>query len=352
MSGGVDSSVVVALLKKRGYEVHGFFMRFWKDNLIEGIDQALADAQEVAKILEIPLHVIDAREIFQQKVVDYFLQEYKNGRTPNPCIFCNENIKFKILFEEMIKIKADMMATGHYAQIKRGFFNRKLKAHYNLLEAKDKNKDQSYFLYRLKQKQLARIIFPLGKYKKTKVRKIAKRMGLPVFQKAESQDVCFLANSSVETFLQKNLKMQRGAIINQQNKVIGTHQGLPLYTLGQRKGINIGGTGPYYVKAKDYLKNRLVVTNNKKELLLQSGTIILEAINWIVILTDLPKKLLVRTRYRNPLVHATIIKRRDGLYELKLMEVQKIVAPGQSVVFYNRSKQVIGGGIIKDIIQY
>lgn len=358
MSGGVDSSVSAALLKKQGYEVIGVFMRFWKEPSLKKKDNSIKDVKKIAEILDIPLRIIDVRKKFKKEVVGYFLKEYASGRTPNPCIFCNEHIKFKILFEEMRKIKADYIATGHYALI------RKLKAkslklkvgegfQFKLLEAKDKNKDQSYFLYRLKQEQLTKIIFPLGKYKKEEVRKLAKKFNLPNFNKEESQDVCFLRGGETTEFLKKHLtKNKTGEIIDKKGNILGCHQGLPLYTIGQRKGIDIGGTGPYYVSEKDYAKNKLIVTNNKKDLSLFSKEAILGEINWIGSSSKFPVKFLARTRYRNSLVYAIIKpdnmkhKTCNKKYRIEFKESQRAVTAGQSVVFYGKEGEVLGGGIV------
>ncbi len=360
MSGGVDSSVSAALLKKQGFDVFGIFLRLWKTDGEN--NKSLEDAKKVAKILNIELRAVDVRKKFKKEVVGYFLKEYASGRTPNPCVFCNENLKFKILFQEADKIKADYVSTGHYARIekqeersKKGENKKNINENfsYRLFEAEDKNKDQSYFLYRLKQNQLARIIFPLGEYKKEEVRKLAKKFDLPNFDKAESQDICFLGNTSVEDFLKKNLRLKAGNIFDFKNKIIGRHFGLPLYTIGQRKGIKIGGTGPYYVSNKDFAKNKLVVTNTKKDSALFSKSATLEKVNWIDNEPKMPTKLLVRARYRNPLSYATISKKKElrsknkEEYRIVFEKSQRAVTPGQSIVFYNKKQEVLGGGVIK-----
>jgi len=338
MSGGVDSSVSVALLKKQGFDARGIFLKLWKANGKEENKKALVDVKRIAKILDIPLSIIDARKRFKKEVVGYFLQEYKAGRTPNPCVFCNKNLKFKILFEMADKLKIDYISTGHYVRIIK-------QKGYKLLEAKDKNKDQSYFLYRLKQEQLARIIFPLGEYKKEEVRILAKKFSLPVFDKAESQDICFLAGKTVEEFLIENIKLKKGKIIDTSGKVIGKHLGLPLYTLGQRKGMNIGGTGPYYVVKKDVKKNCLIATNKKEDLFLFSKFANLKEVSWISARPKLPAKILARIRYQSPLILAVIgIKHKK--YEIKFNIAQRAVTAGQSVVFYNKKEEVLGGGLI------
>lgn len=352
MSGGVDSSVAAFFLKEKGFEVTGIFMRFWREkNKAKKTDNDEASARQSAKILGIDFKVVDAREEFKKEVVGYFLESYQAMITPNPCVFCNANMKFKTLFALADKVGAEYVATGHYAKIAKREA-RSVKPH-GLFEAKDKNKDQSYFLYQLKQKQLARIIFPLGDYKKEEIKKIAKKLNLPAHKRKESQDVCFLGRRGIGEFLKNNLKLKKGDIVDLKGKIIGKHSGLPLYTVGQRKGVNIGGTGPYYAARKDYGKNRLIVTDNPKELALFSESVTLENVNWIADKPELPCRVRIRTKYRNPLVYATISKYKaessecKAEYEIQFEEPQRAVAPGQSIVFYGKKGEIIGGGIIK-----
>lgn len=360
MSAGVDSTVAAALLQKQGFEVVGVFMHFWKE---EGIDKAVENKccsvesyQELKKIcqqLKIKLVVANVEKEFKKEIVDYFLREYKNGRTPNPCIVCNKEIKFKVLLKKMLELKADWVATGHYARIDKIQDTRdKKQASYKLYEAKDKEKDQTYFLYNLNQKQLARILFPIGDYQKSEIRKLAKKFKLSVHSKKESQDICFI-NSNVSDFLKKYLKLKEGKIINQEDEVVGEHQGLPLYTLGQRKGINLGGDGPYYVAGKDFQKNTLQVTNKPEAKILFKEKMELENVSWLGKVPKFPIKVLVRTRYRNPLVSAIIetqnAKRetQNVGYKIVFDNSQKNIAPGQSAVFYTKDGEVLGGGVIK-----
>jgi tRNA-uridine 2-sulfurtransferase len=275
---------------------------------------------------------------FKKEVVGYFLKEYAAGRTPNPCVFCNENFKFKILFETAEKNGAKFVATGHYARIKKDG------GHHRLFEAKDKKKNQAYFLYRLKQVDFKKIIFPLGEYEKERVKKIAKQLGFLIWKKKESQDVCFVCKSTYD-FLKNNLKLQKGQIVNEKNEIIGRHEGLALYTLGQRKGIRIGGTGPYYVVGKDFKKNQLIVSHKKSGALFSEKTI-LEKVNWISETPELPKRILVQTRYRILPVYATINKDRTR-YSIRFEKMQRAVTPGQSAVFLSDKGEILGGGIIK-----
>jgi tRNA-specific 2-thiouridylase len=368
MSGGVDSSVAAALLKKRGYDVVGVFFKLWKDLNESGHRGADADeksARIVADKLGIELKIIDIRKEFKKTVVDYFLREYKAGRTPNPCAVCNPKIKFAALLKLAKKYRAVYVATGHYAQIfplplalpplgRGGIREAKTREGYALYEAKDKTKDQSYFLYGLNQKQLAKIIFPLGDYQKAEVKEMARKMRLPVFDRKESHDVCFISGRT-EDFLKKYLRFNRGRMVDKKDKVLGEHQGLPLYTVGQRKGINLGGPGPYYVIGKNIARNKLIITDKKKDSRLFQKRMTVEKINPINENLKFPLKAKVRIRYLHPAVRAIIKSRmnanekankREYLVEFKTP--QRAVTPGQSAVFYGKRGEVLGGGIIGD----
>jgi len=332
MSGGVDSSVAALLLKNKGYDVQGIFLDFFNGK------KAISEVKKVSAKIRIPLKIIDASGNLKKIVVKYFLEELKKGDTPNPCVVCNKEIKFKILFEKMLELKADFVATGHYAQVHEVKSQKSKVKSFGLFEARDKNKDQSYFLYKLNQKELSKIIFPLGEYTKTEVRKIAKKFKLSVFDKKESQDICFIPENGHETFLKKNLKLDQGKIIDYRGDILGKHRGLPFYTIGQRKGIKIGGAGPYYVIRKNFKQNALIVGSEKE---LFSKKMKLKNINWIVDKPKLPFKTFIRTRYRSILVYATINK--DGV---EFEKPQRAITPGQSAVFYSKKGEVIGGGVI------
>lgn len=371
MSSGVDSSVAAALLKQQGYDVVGVFMRFWKEPAVDSLVEnkccsleSFEDARKVCQILGIPLYTANAEKEFKKEVVDYFLSEYAAGRTPNPCVACNEHIKFNVLMKKMLEMDGDFVASGHYARLEQEITNHKkqitnkLQATnykpqtiYRLFQGADKEKDQSYFLYNFNQKQLAKILFPVGSYKKTEIRKIAEKLKLPVFNKDDSQGLCFTPEKYPENFLRRNLKLKKGKIQNTQGKVLGEHDGLPLYTIGQRRGINIGGDGPYFVVDKDLKKNILVVTNNEKDPALVCGKMEVERVNWIVGEPKLPCKILVKTRYRHPAVSAIIKqvesqKSKVGNYEVVFDEPQRAISPGQSAVFYTKKGEMIGGGRI------
>ncbi|MFA5993738.1 MAG: tRNA 2-thiouridine(34) synthase MnmA [Parcubacteria group bacterium] len=352
MSSGVDSSVAAALLQQQGYEVVGVFMHFWKESVAESLAEnkccsleSLEDARRVCQILGIPLYTANAEKEFKREVVDYFLDEYAGGRTPNPCVACNEFIKFRVLLKKMLEMGGDFIASGHYSRIEKKVVGTEIK--YHLFCGKDKDKDQSYFLYNFNQKQLAKILFPIGGYEKPAIRKIAQKLGLPVFDKDDSQGLCFTPEKYPENFLRRNLKLKKGSIVNTDGKILGVHEGLPLYTIGQRRGINIGGNGPYYVVNKDLQSNSLVVTNNKEDAALFCNKMEVERVNWIVAQPILPCQVWVKVRYRHPMVSAIIKEGKNDTYEVEFMEPQQAISPGQSAVFYTEAGEMLGGGRIK-----
>lgn len=341
MSGGVDSSVAAAILKNIGYDVVGVFMKFWqepgkgRENRCCSLE-AETDARKVAAKLGIPFYVVDARKEFKKRVVDYFIEEYKKGRTPNPCVECNRWIKFGFLMDKLMMFKADYIATGHYARIQNS----------KLLTAKDKTKDQSYFLWTLTQKQLRRILFPIGDYKKSEVRPLAKKWGLPVYEKKDSQEICFVNN--LGSFLKKHIKIKKGDILTVDDKKVGEHEGLAFYTIGQRKGINIGGIGPFYVVGKDFRKNALIVAQGNFGDALYKKEMIVKKVNWLGGKPYLGK-CKVKIRYMTKAVQAVIKKQKIKSKEQYLVffnENQRAITPGQSAVFYKGS-EVLGGGIIE-----
>lgn len=356
MSGGVDSSVAAALLKKRGYDVTGLYLQLFKDAGKE------KQVERIVKIIGIPLVIKDVRQEFKKGVINYFISEYKAGRTPNPCVVCNREIKFKFLFNELLKLKADYVTTGHYAR-KREIKNLKSKIKmYKLYEAKDKTKDQSYFLYTLNQKRLAKILFPLGNYIKKEVKKLAKKLNLPISDGEESQSACFISEKWPDEFLKRNIRMKPGNITDVDENIIGRHQGLPLYTIGQRRNIRIGGTGPYYVAQKDFRKNELMVVKNFNNPLLYKKGLFIKKVNWVANKPKLPIKARVAIRYHHPAVRAIIepevqpllvVRVERGrtsskdLYRVIFTKPQRAVTPGQSAVFYSEKGEVLGGGIVK-----
>ena len=354
MSGGVDSSVAAALLKNQGFLVLGVFLRFGND---DSENKSLADAKKVCDLLKISLVEVSAAADFRKKIINYFLEEYQAGRTPNPCVLCNKEMKFHLLFQKMKELGADYAATGHYARIMKHETRNTQQKKYGLFRAKDEKKDQSYFLYRLNQTDLSKILFPLGEYAKEEVRELAKEHHLPVSEKKESQDVCFVKDNDLVEFLNENLDSSPGNIITAKGQVVGKHQGLPRYTIGQRKGINIGGTGPYFVVKKNVTENSLVVTNCESDSTLFSKDILVGDANFIPSGIKFPVEVGVKTRYRQKEAYGIIEKykvesnkykadKKNILYQVTFQEPQKAIAPGQSAVFYANDGEVIGGGII------
>ena len=329
MSGGVDSSVAIILLKEMGYEVVGVTFKF-----IDDFDTK--DAEEVAKKLSIEHHVIDYRHKFKNKVIDKFINDYSCGLTPNPCINCNRVCKFKYLFENMKKYNCDYIATGHYAKIKDSKIYRSI----------DLNKDQSYFLYNLPKEYLSKIIFPLEGIDKDKVREIAAKNNLVVANKKDSYDVCFI-NTSFKDFISKNTKTAPGEVIDvKTNKVIGKHKGLENYTIGQRKGLNIGGTeDKMFVVGKDVKKNILYIAFGTDNDYLISTSCLVNNINYLG--DEKVTKCTAKFRYRQKDIPVEL-EWLDKEVLVKYPQGDRAVTPGQSCVFYN-GDECLGGGIIKEV---
>ena len=333
MSGGVDSSVAAALLKRAGFNVVGIFMKFWHER--EGEENRCCSsesenkARAVAAKLGMPFYVFNLKKEFKKRIVGQFLKEHRAGRTPNPCVVCNREIKFGFLLEKVSVLNADYLATGHYAKVKND----------KLFEAKDKNKDQSYFLWGIGLKQLKRVIFPIGNYSKNETRNLAKKFKLPTASSLESQEICFV-QGKVNDFLAKYIKPKPGPIvISGKVKIKGLkHRGLHFYTIGQRRGIKLSG-GPYWVLRKDLKKNALIITKKEKELF--SKELIFNGANWISGKPPkFPLKVKVKIRYGGKPASASLFPGR-----VVFDRPQKAVTPGQSVVFY-RQGQLIGGAFI------
>ena len=342
LSGGVDSSVAAILLKEQGFEIEGVFMRLG----ITGDNRSEKSARAVAGKIGIKLRVVNLKSEFKKKIIDYFISEYEKGRTPNPCVMCNKEIKFGILLDKVLKNKTDLIGTGHY--VKKSIKSKIHKVenqNYRLLKARDRNKDQSYFLYNLNQKILKRCLFPLGNYTKDEVRKIAKKYDLKIDDKEESQEICFIQDKYYGDFLQKHLKLKFGDIVDVDNNILGSHKGLPLYTIGQRRDIRIGGTGPYYVIGLNRRKNQLIVSDNKNDKNLYSKELIAKRVNWISeSVPKFPLKVKAKTRYRMD-ERSAKLDRIKNKYIITFSRSQRAVMPGQSIVFYKGS-EVLGGGII------
>ena len=364
MSGGVDSAVAAALLKKQGYDVVGFMMKLWSDESCAVSrdnaccdEQGLRDAHKIADILDIPFYVVDVRKVFKDEIADYFIDEYKNLRTPNPCVKCNDRIKFGWLLDFAKKTGCEKIATGHYARILPGMDseqNRQRKSHIKLMRGKDTNKDQSYFLYGLSQEQLDHIVFPLGEMTKPEVRALAKKMKLPVHEKGESQEICFIQEKDYREFLRRHIPSefyQSGQIVNAEGKVLGEHTGLINYTIGQRKNVNQElrimnheDKKPLYVIKFDVLHNRLVVGEDKEVYQIEMTV---GDMKWISDkqLAIGNKRLTVKIRYRHEAVPCKIKDDGEGL-KVEFEKSQRAITPGQSAVFYSE-EEVLGGGIIQ-----
>jgi tRNA-specific 2-thiouridylase len=349
MSGGVDSSVTAALLKSMGFDCIGVYMKNWSENFGDyGCTWAedAEDARKVAQQLGIPFYVWNFEKEYYDKVVEYFLKEYQAGRTPNPDVMCNSEIKFKVFLNKALELGADFVATGHYARIRTNYNLQPIT--YNLLKGVDPAKDQSYFLYTLKQEQLAKILFPIGDYKKTEIRELARKFNLPNAEKKDSQGICFIGKINVTEFLREHVKARAGEIVTTTGQTIGSHTGLPFYTLGQREGIGIGGVGPYYVAGKDFDSNKLIVTNNQQDPMLWKKQFTITDVSWVGEEPKTPLDAGVSIRYHHPDYNASIEKIADYELRIKFNESQRAITPGQAAVIY-QGDELLGGGIIAEV---
>ncbi len=332
MSGGVDSSVTAGILKDQGYNVVGVHLRCW--NVDGCAEQDAEDARRAAETLGIPFYVFDFEKEYRQKVVDYMVEGYRSGITPNPDVMCNHEIKFGMFFKRAMEMGADYVATGHYVKLKGG----------KLFAAKDDTKDQSYFLWMLTPRQLKHCLFPLGDLiKKTEVRRLAKKYKLPNAEKKDSQGVCFLGQISLPEFLDEFIPAKKGKVLAMSGKVLGEHTGSHHFTIGQRKGLGIGGSPvPLYVAKKDSKKNTVTLAPENDKAL-YSRKVQLSDVNFISG-KRASGKVFIRVRYRQPVFPATLRGK-----ELIFKKAQKFVAPGQSAVIYSKSGQMLAGGIIASV---
>ncbi len=363
MSGGVDSSVTALLLKERGYDVVGVFMRCY--NIDGCAERDAEDARRVAEHIGVPFYVWDFEKEYKERVVQYMIDGYRNGITPNPDVMCNREIKFGLFLEKALEAGADYVATGHYVKIaeknsfdmagKNGGKNSGAKS-FSLFAAEDKSKDQSYFLWTLTQKQLQHCTFPIGDYKKTEVRAIARRAGLPTAEKKDSQGICFLGQVTIADFLKEYIPEKRGALVMTTGEPVGEHSGAEFYTIGQRHinaDFKFPKNGarerqPLYVASKDAKTNTVVLAEGEGNEALYRKEVSLVGVN-IIDHGDLKggsAKVFARVRYRQPLSPATLSPLENGTYRLAFEKPQKFVAEGQSAVWYSEKGEMLGGGVI------
>jgi len=347
MSGGVDSAVAALLLRDAGFSVQGLFMSNWHDD--DGYCTAAADFQDarrVCDVLGIALHRVSFAQQYRERVFNLFLREYAAGRTPNPDVLCNREIKFGICLEYMQRLGAEWIATGHYAQVRHG------SPYPELLKAADCAKDQSYFLHSVAVSALSKTLFPLGHLQKAQVRAVAHAAGLPVFDKPDSTGICFIGERPFQEFLSQHLRTAPGPIETADGRILGEHAGLALYTLGQRSGLKIGGragaaAAPWYVADKVIARNALIVVQDQNHPLLLSDAFSVEQMHWINPgdATELPLECSVKTRYRQNDLACVVSASGDECWRVALARPARSVTPGQYAVFY-RGERCLGGGII------
>lgn len=383
LSGGVDSAVTVALLKEQGFEVVGVFIKTWHPEFLEcNEEEERRDAMRVSAYLDISFLTFDFEDVYKKEVADYMIREYKEGRTPNPDVMCNKHVKFGAFLKKSLAMGADFVATGHYSQNKKMLFshgshsilntadralvaNAEENTSFCFAKGADPSKDQSYFLWTLNQDQLSKIIFPIGHLKKTEVRKLAKKFGLPVAEKKDSQGICFLGDIDLKEFLKHYIKEKKGKVLNEKGEVIGHHDGVMFHTLGKRHGFTITKKNPndkpYYIVAKDLKKNILVVAQNfppdkgglrgvefKKPLPTSPyqgrQEIQLESTNWINEIPELNKTYTAQIRYHGEFLQCKIKNIFKDKFEV-IFERETMVAPGQSIVVYDKDV-CLGGGVV------
>jgi tRNA-specific 2-thiouridylase len=338
MSGGVDSSVAAALLKQAGDDVFGIHMRLWSDPKLA---QTISDLEHTCRLLDIPFYQLDLEAEFNRLVIDYFCREYGLGRTPNPCIVCNQQVKFGLLLDRALGMGADFVATGHYARIEHSAGG------YRLLKAADRSQDQSYFLYTLGQRQLEHLLFPLGKLGKRRVRGLAAGLGLPTANRRESQDICFIPDNDYRSFLGGRIPLKGGEIVDITGRVLGKHSGLARYTVGQRHGLGLNSDSQLYVLKLDAESNQLVVGTREQ---LLHNALTATGLSWVsgegaaesVTVT-------AKVRYKAPEVAAEL-RPVNGRAEVRFIKPQSAITPGQSVVFY-QGEVVLGGGVIDAVLR-
>jgi tRNA-specific 2-thiouridylase len=345
LSGGVDSSAAALLLKEAAYEVIGLHMRLWDS---PQSDQQAHRAEDICRILDIPFHQVDLQEEFESSVVDYFCREYRQGRTPNPCVACNQHVKFGLLLDKALSLGADYLATGHYARVEHS------RDGHRLLKAADTRRDQSYFLYTLSQEKLEHVLLPLGGYSKDEVKQMVKQAGLPTATRS-SQDICFISQKNYGNFLSQRFPSTPGDIVDTRGKKLGQHRGIASYTIGQRHGLGLTSGKPLYVIRIEPESNRIVL-GHEKELFSQKLTV--QKLNWIPgKAPQEPINVQAKIRYKSEEAEAILFPPRhcepersegEAISDVHFARPQKAVTPGQAVVFYNMDK-VLGGGTIYQI---
>jgi tRNA-specific 2-thiouridylase len=349
MSGGVDSSVSAALLIQQGHQVEGMFMKNWEEDDSQefcSADEDVKDAQNVCDRIGIKLHRRNFAAEYWDHVFEEFLAEYQQGRTPNPDILCNREIKFKTFLEHADDLGADMMATGHY--VRKSYNN----GEFQLLKGLDQNKDQSYFLYTINQFQLSKTLFPVGEIEKPEVRHIAENLGLDVYNKKDSTGICFIGEKRFQDFLSSYLKPNPGDIVNPSGQIIGKHNGLMYYTIGQRQGLGIGGVKnallePWFVIAKNHNNNQLIAAQSDYEDLMLDDYLIAKNLSWISAKPpQLPLKCSAKIRYRQADQNCEISMLGDNSIAVNFTEPQRAITPGQSIVFY-QGDECLGGAVIE-----
>ncbi|HYF05205.1 MAG TPA: tRNA 2-thiouridine(34) synthase MnmA [Patescibacteria group bacterium] len=362
ISGGVDSAVSAYVLKMQGYEVEGVFMKNWSDTtglVVQDCPwlQDRRDAIRVAAFLDIPLHTLDFEQQYHEKVMEYFFKEYKAGRTPNPDVMCNKEIKFKLMYNWALDHGYDYLATGHYARVVQS--RKSLKSikqknkkslyelstlNFRLERSVDEFKDQTYFIYNITQEQLPHLLFPIGGYKKDQVKKLAEKIGLPNARRKESMGLCFVGKVRLREFLEQKISTKPGSIVDTKGEVLGTHNGLWNFTLGQRHGIELSG-GPWYVVKKYLTNNELVVSKDPAHESLQFKSVEITELHWIGSPETLPLACKARYRHQGELVPATLIPQAKGIYKVTFTTKQNAVASGQSIVLY-AGNRCLGGGLV------
>lgn len=352
MSGGVDSSVAAWLLQQQGYQVEGLFMKNWEQDDRDGYcpaAQDLADAQAVCAQLNIPLHTVNFSEQYWDRVFAHFLSEYEKGRTPNPDVLCNKEIKFNAFLNHALSLGAEFIATGHYAK-------NKIEGSIGLLhKAKDRDKDQTYFLHAVEPSALGKTLFPIGDYTKPQIREFAKELGLVTHAKKDSTGICFIGERRFKTFLNEFILAKPGEIRSMDDKILGQHDGLMFYTIGQRQGLGIGGMNssmdePWYVVDKNVATNTLYVAQGSQHPMLYAQGLICGPIHWLTQDTDLPLTCFAKTRYRQ-VEQACMVSPADGdQHYIQFSLSQRAVTPGQYIVFYAKN-QCLGGATIEQIIR-